>query len=929
MTPLPTTTDAAAHAPRLHRLLRVLGLDVTYARASGDYLFPTSSTARGPLEPIGETVLDLVGGYGCMLLGHNHPALVEAAVEHFRQGRPTFVQGSVREPANRLAATLARRAGGGYSVVFTSTGAEAVEAAIKHAMLQTGCRTFIALDRSFHGKTLGALQLTASAIHREPFLENPEASSRQGGSRTHNPQSPLDGANDSPQATGAGAAPSQRHRPLTLVRVPANDLAALEAAFASTPDLAAFIVEPIQGEGGVRAIEPAFAQRAAALCRLHKIPLIADEIQTGSGRTGRFTDCQRLGIRPDYLLLGKALGGGIAKVAALLIDREQYRDEFDLKHSSTFAADGFSCAIALKTLELIDEPLLASCRRMGERLRAGLRGLMSKYPAVLADVRGEGLMIGVELARQTAAESFTLRYLCSQRDLALVVAGYLLNVHRIRIAPTLSDPHTLRLAPSALLSDADADRFLAAMGDVCAKIEANDAPGLTAFLSEDRGEECSESPQRLRGAARYCAYWAAPARQGGAYANDVPSPLDDENDHPLEGESDSNAAHTTDDRPLALELGASPSRRCHGSSRVAWLCHLIDADDLPSLEPGFASWGFDQRERYLDRVSPLASPVVMSEVEVRSKVGSAVTLYPIMLPVTSAWMKRWIDARQFQPLRQLVQAGVDLAASLGCSMVSLGQYTSIATHNGTKVSRSNIGITTGNSYSVALAIEAVEQAMAQRGVDESKATLAIVGAAGNIGRVCALTLGPRFKGTILVGSDKPGSPARLRHLAGQVRNATATCDASRISQADVVIAATNAVDAPLRPEHFAGGAIVCDISVPGTVDSRIGVERPDVLMIKGGIARLPGGEDLQIVGFPQPVGTTYGCMAEGLLLGLENIRDRAFTGSLDASLVQRTAMMAARHGFELANYKTFCVFGSQRRDAAAVTPDSSFAKANG
>src|SRR5262249_44809032 len=158
-----------------------------------------------------------------------------------------------------------------------NSGAEAVEAALKHAMLETGARTFIALERGFHGKTLGALQLTANAQHRVPFV--------------------IEG--------------------LKVLRVPANDIEALEIAFAQTNELAGFIFEPILGEGGVWPIQEAFAQRAARLCTERGVPLIADECQTGLGRTGTFLASSALGLHPDYVVLSKALGGGLAKMSAL------------------------------------------------------------------------------------------------------------------------------------------------------------------------------------------------------------------------------------------------------------------------------------------------------------------------------------------------------------------------------------------------------------------------------------------------------------------------------------------------------------------------------------------------------------------------------------------------------------------------------------
>jgi acetylornithine/succinyldiaminopimelate/putrescine aminotransferase len=399
--------------PRLCELLDLLRLGVAFHRASGDRLWFREKGRE-------VEVLDLAGGFGSLLLGHNHPALVAEAQTILVSGRPIHAQGSKRTLAGRLARELSRRCGGDYRVVLANSGAEAVEAAMKHAMLETGARTFVALERAFHGKTLGAVQLTANAEVRDPFV-----------------------------------LPS-----LEVARVRPNDLAHLEATFARLPEMAGFVYEPIQGEGGVRPLDDAFLERAAKLCAARGVPMIADEIQTGLGRTGTFLASP---FRPDYLLLSKALGGGLAKISALLIRSDRHVADFDRLHTSTYAEDDFSSAIALKALELIDDLVIARCREKGERLLAALRRLQEKYPAVIADVRGRGLMVGLSFHSLPRSRSFLLRLLSAQDDLALVLAGYLFNVHRIRVLPTLSDPHTLRIEPSAFISEADLDRFVAAV----------------------------------------------------------------------------------------------------------------------------------------------------------------------------------------------------------------------------------------------------------------------------------------------------------------------------------------------------------------------------------------------------------------------------------------------------------------------------------
>jgi len=798
--------------PGLCALLDLLRIGVDYERALGDRLWFRDDNGRE------REVIDFVGGYGSLLLGHNHPALVAEAQAILSSGRPMHAQGSRRVLAGRLSSELSRRAGGDYRVVLANSGAEAVEAAMKHAMLETGARTFVALEGGFHGKTLGALQLTAGADYRDAL--------------------------DLPC--------------LAVRRVRPNDVARLEQAFDG--DIAGFVFEPIQGEGGVREIDPAFARRAADLCAARGVPLIADEIQSGMGRTGTFLACEALGVSPDYVCLSKTLGGGLAKIAALLVRAGRWVDRFDFKHSSTYAEDDYSCAIALKALDLIDDAALALCRTKGARLLAALRDLQAEHPGVIADVRGRGLMIGVELRPRRT--SFILRMLSSQGDLALAVAAYLFHAHGIRVAPTMSDRWTLRLEPSCGIADADVDRLVLALREACARLSAGDALGLTSHLAADDGFAA-----------------AAEARDGLFVHHERPAPA-----------------------PLPA---------------VGWLCHMIDADALICFDGAFARMTHAQREAYLRRTSPRGQPILINSVDIRSATGASARLHVIGLFYTSRLIKELLDARDLDGIQAVVRGAVDRARELGCGVVALGQYTSMVTLNGTLLREARVGITTGNSYPLALALQAVDRAQSERGVDPAASTLAIVGASGNIGRALAEVAAPRYRHAILVGSARPGARLRLQEFARTIPNARVS---TSVREADVVIAAVNAVDAPLGPDAFAAGAIVCDLSVPACVRSDTWDARPDLLLFKGGLAQLPGGEELGITSFPLPAGQTFGCMAEGLLLGFEGVRDSSFTGTIRAEHIRRIEAMAARHGFALADYKRSCPLGSGRREDHVLSP---------
>ena len=769
--------------PKLVELLEFLHLDVNYERASGCHLWPA-----GAKEP----VLDLVGGYGTLLFGHNHPALVNAAVAYLNAGRPIHAQGSLKPLSGELARHLSR---GSYHVLFSNSGAEAVEAALKHVMLERR-GSIVALEGAFHGKTLGALQLTANPAYRDGFEMG-----------------------------------------LEVFRVPPNDTHALREVFGLHRPTALFL-ELIQGEGGVVPLTQEFVSVARELCT--DATLVVDECQTGLGRTGKFLACEHYGLTPDLLILSKILGGGIAKIAALLIRNEHYLPKLGLIHTSTFADDDFSAAVALQVLDLLTDDTLALCAGTGHWLKQELASLVSTYPDVLREVRGLGLMLGLEFA--PPARGFLLP--AFGQDLGLVIAGYLFHQHRIRIAPTLSNPMTLRIQPPLVTPLTELKRLLSALVDVCEKIRTRDAFGLTRYFL----------------------------------------PL-----HP------STSAEVADRWHVACQ--DRPTR----TPRAGWLFHLIDADDLVSLEPSFAELPISQRDEYLLHLERRVTPVVMDSIDVTSRTGQTVRFNAILLPLTSRRIKQFLDARDLDWLRALTERGIDVAERLGCQVVSLGQYTSIVMRNGLAARPRPIGMTTGNACAIALALEAIRQAVPDLG----RRTVAVVGAAGNIGATVSRILSGQCARMILIGRNRSEAIGRMINLG--LPNARISTEVRTCREADVAVIAVNTPYPVVHSEHLAPGTLVCDLSVPEGVDTG---GRHDIELIRGGIARLPNNEDLGIVGFPLDTGLVFGCMAESMLLALEDIRDRSFTGDLTPEHVRRIDALSKKHGFQLADYKRQAVLGS-------------------
>ncbi|WP_306324045.1 MULTISPECIES: aminotransferase class III-fold pyridoxal phosphate-dependent enzyme [unclassified Streptomyces] len=459
-TPPPNRTAQTARRFRGHvnppmaRLFAAHGMDRVFTRAQGCTLTTEDGT----------DYLDFVAGYGCLNLGHNHPAVTAALRGFLDDGAPTFVQ-YVSMPAHtaELAERLSHLAPPGLDrVFFSNSGAEAVEAALKVARAGTGRTRLVYAENSYHGKTLGALSVTGRSGHTSAF------------------------------------------RPLLpdCVAVPYGDTEALAAALDGA---AALILEPVQGEGGVVLPPPGYLAEAQRLCRRAGAAFVLDEIQTGLGRTGAVFAAEHDGLEPDVLCVAKSLSGGLVPLAATLVRTELWDSAYGstdraMLHSSTFGGGNLAAAVGLATLDtLTAERLPERARTVGTRLREQLREVCAPHSFV-REVRGIGLMNAIEFdgdfsgaARALADEALTrlpgdLRTLVDWlpdqvRDavrragqavesslgdlMCLRFVAQLARDHRILTFVTANSNRVLRIQPPLLLSTAEADRFVGAIEAVC------------------------------------------------------------------------------------------------------------------------------------------------------------------------------------------------------------------------------------------------------------------------------------------------------------------------------------------------------------------------------------------------------------------------------------------------------------------------------
>ena len=419
--------------PQLSRTLRTLGFDRNYVRAEGSYLY----------DDAGQRYLDYLSGFGVYALGRSHPGIKAALHQALDLDLPNMIQMDCALLPGLLAEQLVDRTHPGIRrVFFCNSGAESVEAAIKFSRHSTGRSKILYAEHAFHGLTTGALALNGGKEFRKGFGSLLESAA-----------------------------------------VPLGDIEALEQQLRGN-DVAAFIVEPIQGKGVYCA--PAEYWRAAqAMCRKHGTLLVTDEVQTGLGRTGRFMCHEHWGLEPDIITISKALSGGFVPIGAMLTTEKIFASVYDsmedaLKHSTTFGRNQMAMVAGLATLAAFDdEDIIGRAERTGAELQGKLRGLADKYE-VIKDVRGIGLMVGIEFGEpssKSAARRFrTLERLRTALFSQMVVVP-LFHRHRIITQVAADNVNIIKLLPPLISGPEEVDYFIAALDDVLA--DAQRGSGLT------------------------------------------------------------------------------------------------------------------------------------------------------------------------------------------------------------------------------------------------------------------------------------------------------------------------------------------------------------------------------------------------------------------------------------------------------------------
>lgn len=427
----PATRTASLLAARAEHVARGVGNahPIVVARAEGARMWDVD----------GNELIDFVGGIGVLNVGHNHPRVVQAVREQLERVSHTCFQVGMYEPYIRLAERLCAVAPGAFpkKALFVTTGAEATENAVKIARAYTGRSGIVAFANSFHGRTLMGMTLTGKT---KPYRQN-----------------------------FGPFAPEVYHAPFPYAYRGWDSERALEGLHelfeqqCAPERVAAVIIEPVLGEGGFVPAPPDFLQALRALTARHGILLIADEIQSGFGRTARLFAIEHSGVIPDLITVAKSMAGGLP--LAGVVGRADVMDgPAPGGLGGTYAGNPLACAAALAVLDIFEqERVLEQAEALGQRLQAHLRGLQARYPRV-GDVRGLGAMLAIELVRDAASRepdpelADRMLVAARERGLILLKAGLYGNVVRILVPLTIDEP---TLARGLAIFDAALEQALA------------------------------------------------------------------------------------------------------------------------------------------------------------------------------------------------------------------------------------------------------------------------------------------------------------------------------------------------------------------------------------------------------------------------------------------------------------------------------------
>lgn len=880
-------------------LLSLLNLDVEYTDGYGDRLYHNGKYNE-QIE-----VLDVVGSYGTNLLGYKNK-IHDKFKEHLSSFPPNFIQVSRNTALQELSYNLIRHhskhtSSSNWICEYASTGAEIIDAAIKlsflrynqkiisiqqeinfsiNRLLKKGGKPSLVhefqnqldhiqdhiyvlhFEGSFHGKTLGTIAINGNTDIKDPFPKAYETIC-----------SPKD--------------PKELVRQIELhkKRYFIWDHKLERIVEKEYLPIAAIIIEPIQGESGVNELSAQLIEQIAEIKKQYQTTLISDEIQCGLYRTGYISALDPKLLVSDLYCYGKQLGGGLAKIAAMLCKLEVYNSTFFKYHSSTFAEDYYSSWIANQFLNEIE-----ISNRQLEKLRTDwLYNELVKFqkinPDILLDVRGRGNMVAIELNHHLINYTYFTKFLNDLGLLGYWVSSVLLAKENIRILPSLSNSMSFRIQPSIQFNQNDLNFLLI---------------GLSRFFNAIRQNEVK-------------------------YLFDHILPLPD--------------------NPSCNILPNELRKERMPEGAAVFICHPIDFKHICNCIDLIEGYGDIELVKILDELSDSQKFSIYHLDKLVDKHGKEIDIVLLAIPLTSLSFYHALRNGKRKLLISKIQEAVDFANEYKAKTIGLGQYTSIISGNGEYLRSDKAIITTGNAFTTGLVIKAVDKAFENYSKRLEEASISLIGAAGNIVNTIGIMLVEKALRVNLVFHasindsrqtkknvisfirkclDSPGSfplKTKLKELIKEYSLddhlelvlekieglLTISSTIKSVVKDDMVIIGTNDTKALLRKEDIKEGAIVIDIAVPSNTSESL-KKRSDITYIQGGVASLPlTNGDEQVLNsriIPFGTGESYACLAETFGIAFDDNWKDHHTGELTREMVENIMKLMEYHGFGLKRMKT-------------------------
>ena len=918
--------------PRLAETLSIFNLNRPFLKGKKDFLFFKEQETLFK-------VLDVAGGFGANLLGHQNPKILKLAKNALSKGRPSHLQGQERFWAGKCAEILSSLLTkevhqGPWIIHFSNSGAESIEAAQKHCLLSHQKKiliylnnlrkktnnvlsrplpsiekfsshyssffqekitswgqaalliekknrqifqmspVFAAVEKSFHGKTLGALRLTHNLKYRSAFFLEDPSHSHSFFLSPYQDLTSIEKKFEEFNFQGIFLKYEEKTEEVFL-------------DFSILNSVAGIFVEPIQGEGGIRILPQSFLAILKKISLEKQCLLVFDEIQCGLYRTGELTASQSQGITPDIYTFSKSLGGGVAKIAATCILQEKYEKDFSLLHTSTFSEDDFSCEVAFHVLEILKNPKVRlKIDLEGKKLKKELLNLQKKFPKIIKEVRGTGLFFGIEFF-DNLKECLEFKGILDSHYFGYLLSSALLFHHFVRSLPSLSAPNTLRIAPSLFFGKTERKILCSSLFKLCEAIQNQNREyflNSLGIIEKEKKEGLSLFP----------------------IVN----------------------VYRKTEAPLCV-----------------FLTHFIDMTHLKQVFPSHLIVKEKKLERAMKNSSSLLDFSCFHAQRLKNAKGEEVSLALLSLPLISYYFKEAMASSSMAlNFVEKIQKALVWAREEGASTVGLGQFTSIISHNGLFLDSMGMNLTTGNAYTVALSVEAAVNFLNRQ--KKERAHACFIGAAGNIASVCWFLLSKNVSSLSLIHHSSwknfekgekvlhsflnyletlsfealsPFSVAfvlkkeRIRKKEDSlveffsrevVKSVFLLTDKiENLDQADLVVAGANQSKAFLSPELFKSQCFILDIAVPASLSREqvrwLSYSRPSVEYCLGGIAKLPKEQSIETNLFPLKKGQAFACLSETLALAFSKQQKILQLGELTPWHVERALGWAKEAGFSL------------------------------